>query len=44
MYDNLPLAGVPNVPPGRDSYTHFGSNTENYPSSRAVFRTTTTPL
>jgi hypothetical protein len=43
-YDNLPLAGIPNVPPGRDRDTHFGGTTENYPSSRAVVKKITTPL
>ncbi|KAF8494401.1 hypothetical protein F5888DRAFT_656416 [Russula emetica] len=44
-YDNLPLAGIPNVPPGLDRDTYFGSTTENYPSSRTVVKTTrTTPL
>lgn len=43
-YNNLPLAGIPNVPPGHDRNTRFGDTTENYPSSRAVVKTITTPL
>jgi len=43
-YDNLPFAGIPNVPPGRDRDAYFGGTSENYPTGREVVRTTTTLL